>query len=85
MTKRPKEANNEAIWFWINTSKDNAANLMPIFAYPQSGNAKAAGTCPTQNFVDKFETENPGVKLHLEVIPRDDIHQVVETDVELSE
>lgn len=51
-----KEANNEAIWFWINTSKDNAANLMPIFAYPQSGNAKAAGTCPTQNFVDKFET-----------------------------
>ena len=33
------------------------------------------------SFVDKFETENPGVKLHLEVIPRDDIHQVVETRI----
>ena len=33
------------------------------------------------NFVDKFEAENPGIKLHLEVIPRDDIHQVVETRI----
>ncbi len=33
------------------------------------------------NFVDKFEAENPGIKLHLEVIPRVDIHQVVETRI----
>ena len=57
-----KEATNEDIWLWKvgngtgSTWKDNYQNYIGMFAYPQSHHAKAAGTCPTQNFVDKFET-----------------------------
>ena len=33
------------------------------------------------NFVDKFEAENPGIKLNLEVISWNDVHQVVDTRI----
>ncbi|MBQ3481416.1 MAG: extracellular solute-binding protein [Oscillospiraceae bacterium] len=33
------------------------------------------------NFVDKFESENPGIKLNLEVISWNDVHQVVDTRI----
>ena len=33
------------------------------------------------NFVDKFEKENPGIKLNLEVISWNDVHQVVDTRI----
>ena len=57
-----KEATNELIWFWLVSSgdgsywKDNVRNYSGWFCYPQSHNAHASGICPTQNFVDKFET-----------------------------
>ena len=51
-----KTATNEALWFYVYSAADNHANFQPIFAFPQSGNARAGGNCPTQNFVDKFET-----------------------------
>lgn len=52
-----KEATNECIWFFMRSLwKDNHANYRSFFAYPQSHNARAAGVCPTQNFVDRFET-----------------------------
>lgn len=47
---------NETIWGYNLASKDNAKNFMSIFAYPQSYNANASGVCPTQNFVDRYET-----------------------------
>ena len=33
------------------------------------------------NFVDKFESENPGIKLNLEVVSWNDVHQVVDTRI----
>ena len=33
------------------------------------------------NFVDKFEAENPGIKLNLEVVSWNDVHQVVDTRI----
>ena len=33
------------------------------------------------NFVDKFEAENPGIMLNLEVISWNDVHQVVDTRI----
>lgn len=51
-----KTATNEAIWFYIYSQSNRYANFRPLFAFPQSGNIFAAGVCPTQNFVDKFET-----------------------------
>ena len=57
-----KKATNECIWFWVANNgsgtywKDNHANYTGFFCFPQSHHSKAAGVCPTQNFVDKFET-----------------------------
>jgi hypothetical protein len=57
-----KEATNECIWFWTanngtgTTWKDGHANYVGLFAFPQSNRSNAGGMCPTQNFVDKFET-----------------------------
>ena len=33
------------------------------------------------SFVDKFEAENPGIKLNLEVVSWNDVHQVVDTRI----
>ena len=33
------------------------------------------------NFVEKFEAENPGIKLNLEVVSWNDVHQVVDTRI----
>lgn len=51
-----QSATNENIWAYMISHKNNHANLRSMLAYPQSWNANAAGVCPTQNFVDKFET-----------------------------
>lgn len=51
-----KTATNEAIWSYSYSAKNNHANLGGMYAGPQSWYAQAAGVCPTQNFVDKFET-----------------------------
>ena len=56
-----KNATNECLWIMVGNGsgtiwKDNYQNYVGFFAYPQSHYQKAAGTCPTQNFVDKFET-----------------------------
>lgn len=57
-----KTATNECIWFWVASNgtgtywKDNYQNYRGLFAFPQTGTNKASGCCPTQNFVDKFET-----------------------------
>ena len=50
------EMTNETIWGYSLRQKQNAKNFMGILAYPQSYNAGGAGICPTQNFVDRFET-----------------------------
>ena len=50
---------NEQIWAWnYGNSKINTATWSAIFAYPQSNFSNAGGICPTQNFVDKYETAN---------------------------
>ena len=51
-----KQMTNETIWSWSYRAKNNHANFVGIFAYPQSGRAGSSGVCPTQNFVDRYET-----------------------------
>lgn len=57
-----KESTNECIWGWTAGPgtgtfwKDNNLNYIGFFAFPQTNNKSAGGMCPTQNFVDKFET-----------------------------
>ncbi len=53
-----KQMTNETIWAWSYKAKNNSKNFEGIFAYPQSGLAGNAtsGVCPTQNFVDRYET-----------------------------
>ena len=56
-----KDATNECLWLMVGNGggtiwKDNYKNYAGFFAYPQSHYTNAGGTCPTQNFVDKFET-----------------------------
>lgn len=50
------ETTNETIWGWSYLTKQNHKNFMGILCYPQSYRAGAGGNCPTQNFVDRFET-----------------------------
>ncbi len=49
---------NETIWAYVYSAKNNNKNYMGIFAYPQVGTAgqENSGVCPTQNFVDRYET-----------------------------
>ena len=48
---------NENIWVYALQTKDNHANLSSIMAYPQSAaTTGSSGVCPTQNFVDRYET-----------------------------
>ncbi len=50
---------NEQIWAWNYGRTQNSNTFFSgLFAYPQSGSGLVGGTCPTQNFVDMFETED---------------------------
>lgn len=54
-----QQTTNENIWAYSIQMKDSHANLTSIMAYPQSGNESGtSGVCPTQNFVDRYETLN---------------------------
>ncbi len=50
---------NEQIWALAHMGKRKANTSMPsaLLGYPQTEYANAAGTNPTQNYVDKFETK----------------------------
>lgn len=49
---------NEQIWAWsYGKTTGNENDFRGYFAYPQSENGSAGGLCPTQNFVDRFETK----------------------------
>lgn len=49
---------NEQLWAYStgSTTNYNAATIQSFVGYSFSNNSYAAGQCPTQNFVDKFET-----------------------------
>lgn len=48
---------NEHIWAWdYGSNTINSTNWSATFAYPISNYTNASGDCPTQNFVDRFET-----------------------------
>lgn len=50
---------NESLWTWsYGTTLGSGVDFAGLLAYPQSNNGKAGGICPTQNFVDRFETAN---------------------------
>ena len=51
-----KESTNETLWGYCHQVKGNNTSLSGILAYPQSYYSNASGICPTQNFVDKYET-----------------------------
>ena len=51
-----KESTNETIWGYCHQVKGNGGSLSAILAYPQSYYGNGSGICPTQNFVDKYET-----------------------------
>lgn len=46
----------ETIWGHSLKCKDNSNYCRGLFTYPQSYKAGASGVCPTQNFVDLYET-----------------------------
>ena len=51
---------NEQLWAYStgSTTNYNSATIQSFVGYPFSNNAYAASQCPTQNFVDKFETSD---------------------------
>lgn len=51
-----KESTNETLWGYCHQVKGNNTSLSAILAYPQSYYSNGSGICPTQNFVDKYET-----------------------------
>ena len=51
-----KSATNEVIWGYAHSMKPNINTTSGITCYPQSYYSNASGICPTQNFVDKYET-----------------------------
>ena len=51
-----KEYTNESLWSYSHYVKGNGTALSAFFAYPMSNYSNASGVCPTQNFVDKYET-----------------------------
>lgn len=51
-----KATTNEHLMTYSFKSNMRTGTLSGILAYPQSNYNKGAGICPTQNFVDKFET-----------------------------
>lgn len=50
---------NEQLWAMAHLGKSNGKNgrTSCLLAQPQNNHSKGAGTCPTQNYVDKFETK----------------------------
>ncbi len=49
---------NEHIWAYnYGSGKINTSTFSAMFAYPVSNYTNASGDCPTQNFVDRFETK----------------------------
>lgn len=51
-----KETTNELLWNYFHKAKGNQNTRSALLAYPQSNYGNASGTCPTQNFVDRYET-----------------------------
>lgn len=51
-----KETTNELLWNYFHKAKGNQNTRSALLCYPQSWYSNASGTCPTQNFVDKYET-----------------------------
>ena len=51
-----KSATNEVIWGYAHSGKPTLSSFSGITCYPQSTYKNASGICPTQNFVDKYET-----------------------------
>lgn len=49
---------NEQLWAWStgSTTNYNSPTIQSFVGYPFSKNAYSSSQCPTQNFVDKFET-----------------------------
>ena len=47
----------ETFWVYNAKCKDNAADMQGHLAYPQNAKSGTSGACPTQNFVDLFETK----------------------------
>ena len=51
-----KSSTNEVIWGYAHSGKPTLSSFSGITCYPQSYYSNASGICPTQNFVDKYET-----------------------------
>ena len=51
-----KASTNEVLWGYAHSGRPNLSSFSGITAYPQSYYPNASGICPTQNFVDKYET-----------------------------
>lgn len=47
---------NEVLWGYHHRGSSSHANYTGFFCYPQSNVSSASGLCPTQNFVDRYET-----------------------------
>lgn len=60
-----KSSTNETLMGYAHAAWGNTSTLSGIFAYPMSNYGNASGVCPTQNFVDKYETED-GMPLNTE-------------------
>ena len=51
-----KEYTNESLWSYSHYAKGNVSSLAGFNAYPMTYYNNGCGVCPTQNFVDKYET-----------------------------
>ena len=52
-----QETTNENLWTYSIQKNDSDLSFGSIMAYPQSGSdTGSSGVCPTQNFVDRYET-----------------------------
>ena len=47
---------NETLWCYRHRGSSSHASYTGVFCYPQSNISAASGLCPTQNFVDRYET-----------------------------
>lgn len=52
-----QETTNENLWTFSVQKNDTDISFRSLMAYPQSGSdAGSSGVCPTQNFIDRYET-----------------------------